>query len=64
MPRRNDEFKPNPEHEKWCRERAASPEGAKLLDELASCLEAAVRRLTKEEELRCAALAAEITTPS
>jgi hypothetical protein len=61
VPRSKEEFNRNPEYEKWCRERAASPEGERLLDELARCfVDAAVRRLLKEEALRRAVLAAEI----
>jgi hypothetical protein len=37
VPRPKEEFKPDPEHVKWCRERAATPEGEQLLDELARC---------------------------
>jgi hypothetical protein len=52
VPRPKQEYKPNPEHEKWCRERAASPEGAQLLDELARCfVQAAVTRLLKEQKM-------------
>jgi hypothetical protein len=47
------EIRVSPESEKWLRERAASPEGQKLLDELAMVfVEAAVRRLLKEQALR------------
>jgi hypothetical protein len=52
VPRPKQEYKPIPEHEKWCRERAASPEGAQLLDELARCfVQAAVTRLLKEQKM-------------
>jgi hypothetical protein len=51
-PRPKEEFKPNPESEKWFRERAASPEGERLLDELARCfVQAAVTRLLKEQKM-------------
>jgi hypothetical protein len=51
VPRPKEEFKPDPEHVKWCRERAATPEGEQLLDELARCfVQAAVTRLLKEQE--------------
>ena len=41
-----------PESEKWLKERAASPEGQMLLDELARCfVQAAVTRLLKEQPL-------------
>ena len=47
------ELRVTPESEKWLKERAASPEGQKLLDELAMVfVEAAVRRLLKEQALR------------
>jgi hypothetical protein len=47
------ELRATPETEKWLKERAASPEGQKLLDELAMVfVEAAVRRLLKEQALR------------
>jgi hypothetical protein len=50
-----------PESEKWLKERAASPEGQKLLDELAMVfVEAAVRRLLKEQALRDAVQTPEI----
>jgi hypothetical protein len=52
VPRAKEEFKPNPESEKWFRERAASPEGERLLNELArSFVQAAVTRLLKEQEM-------------
>jgi hypothetical protein len=35
--RPKEESKPNPESEKWFRERAATPEGERLLDKLARC---------------------------
>jgi hypothetical protein len=55
-PRRTTEFRVAPDSEKWLKERAASPEGQKLLDGLAMVyVEAAVRRLIKEEALRQAA---------
>jgi hypothetical protein len=51
-----------PESEKWLKERAESSEGQKLLDELAMVfVEAAVRRLIKEEALRRATQLPEIT---
>ena len=44
------EIRVTPESEKWLKERAASPEGQKLLDELAMVfVEAAVRRLIKRK---------------
>jgi hypothetical protein len=47
------EIRVTPESEKWLKERAASPEGQRLLDELAMVfVEAAVRRLLKEQALR------------
>jgi hypothetical protein len=50
-----------PETEKWLKERAASAEGQKLLDKLAMVfVEAAVRRLLKEQALRDAAQTPEI----
>jgi hypothetical protein len=46
------EIRVTPESERWLKERAASPEGQKLLDELAMVfVEAAVRRLLKEQAL-------------
>jgi hypothetical protein len=58
------EFKGNPESEGTLRERAASAERERLLDELARCfVQAAVTRLLKEEALRRAALGADITSP-
>jgi hypothetical protein len=54
-------FRVTPESEKWLKERAASPEGQKLLDELAMVfVEAAVRRLLKEQALRASVQAREI----
>ena len=51
-----------PESEKWLKERAESPEGQKLLDEFAMVfVEAAVRRLIKQEALRRATQPPEIT---
>jgi hypothetical protein len=56
------EIRVTPESEKWLKERAASPEGQKLLDELAMVfVEAAVRRLLKEQALRDAVQTPEIT---
>jgi hypothetical protein len=50
--RPKEDFKPDPEHVTWCRERATSPEGERLLDELARCfVQAAVTRLLKEQEM-------------
>jgi hypothetical protein len=47
------EIRVSPESEKWLGEKAASPEGQKLLDELAMVfVEAAVRRLLEEQALR------------
>jgi hypothetical protein len=55
------EIRVTPESEKWLKERAASPEGQKLLDELAMVfVEAAVRRLLKEQALRDAVQTPEI----
>jgi hypothetical protein len=55
------DLRATPETEKWLKERAASPEGQKLLDELAMVfVEAAVRRLLKEQALRDAAQTPEI----
>jgi hypothetical protein len=55
------EIRVTPESEKWLKERAASPEGQKLLDELAMVfVEAAVRRLLKEQALRDAVQTREI----
>jgi hypothetical protein len=46
------EIKVTPESEKWLKERAASPEGQMLLDELARCfVQAAVTRLLMERAL-------------
>jgi hypothetical protein len=46
------EIRVTPESEKWLKERAASPEGQMLLDELARCfVQAAVTRLLKEQAL-------------
>jgi hypothetical protein len=59
--RQKSEFRVTPESEKWLKERAASPEGQKLLDEPAMVfVEAAVRRLIKEEALRQATQPPEI----
>ena len=56
------ELRATPESEKWLKERAESPEGQKLLDELAMVfVEAAVRRLIKEEGLRRTTQPPEIT---
>jgi hypothetical protein len=47
------EIRVTPESEKWLRERAASPEGQMLLDELGRYfIQAAVTRLLKEQALR------------
>jgi hypothetical protein len=55
------EIRVTPESEKWLKERAARPEGQKLLDELAMVfVEAAVRRLLKEQALRDAVQISEI----
>jgi hypothetical protein len=55
------ELRATPETEKWLKERAASPVGQKLLDELAMVFgEAAVRRLLKEKALRDAVQTHEI----
>jgi hypothetical protein len=55
------EIRVTPESEKWLKERAASPEGQKLLDELAMVfVEAAVRRVLKEQALRDAVQTPEI----
>jgi hypothetical protein len=55
------ELRVTPESEKWLKERAESPEGLKLLDELAMVfVEAAVRRI-KEEAHRRATQPPEIT---
>jgi hypothetical protein len=60
-PRPPTELRITPESEKWLKERAASPEGQKLLDELAMVfVEAAVRRLLKEQALRDAVQTPEI----
>lgn len=56
------EIRVTPESEKWLKERAESPEGQKLLDELAMVfLEAAVRQLIKDEAFRRATQPPEIT---
>jgi hypothetical protein len=50
--RQKTEFRVAPESEKWLKERAESPEGAQLLDELARCfVQAAVTRLLKEQKM-------------
>jgi hypothetical protein len=50
--RQKTEFRVAPESEKWLKERAASPEGAQLLEELARCfVQAAVTRLLKEQKM-------------
>jgi hypothetical protein len=55
------EIRVAPESEKWLKERAASPEGQILLDELARCfVQAAVTRLLKERAQAASAQDAEI----
>jgi hypothetical protein len=51
--RPSTELRVTPESEKWLKDRAESPEGQMLLDELARCfVQAAVTRLLKEQALR------------
>jgi hypothetical protein len=60
-PRHKVELRISPESERLLRERLASPEGQQLIDELAMVyVEAAARRLLKEEALRQAAQTAEV----
>jgi hypothetical protein len=54
------EIRVTPESKKWLKERAASPEGQILLDELARCyVQAAVTRLLKERAQAAGAQGAE-----
>ncbi len=56
------ELRVTPESEKWLKDRAASPEGQMLLDELARCsVQAAVTRLLKEQTLADGVQASETT---